>query len=183
MVHQVMIATVGVKIFPSPHSNTLAAGLDVKPAKLKPTAGFRLMHLFTTLPHTDQTLYMCVFVCVDPSLHHKHTWEPTLFINAASTLLYGSVANFAHCCGLLDAHSISFSLCPGSPPHTFFFYQCHPDLASTQTHTFKMNHHGHAMPCSKLHRRALIKTHDFKLSKLSKKQLGGGGEPKISNKI
>lgn len=37
MVHQVMITTVGVKLFATyTHTHTLAAGLDVKLARLKP---------------------------------------------------------------------------------------------------------------------------------------------------
>lgn len=35
MVHQVMITTVGVKV-PATYTHTLAAGLDVKLARLKP---------------------------------------------------------------------------------------------------------------------------------------------------
>lgn len=36
MVHQVMIATVGVKVFLHIHTHTLAAGPDVKLVRLKP---------------------------------------------------------------------------------------------------------------------------------------------------
>lgn len=117
MVHQVMIATVGEKYSPPSHTNTLAAGLDVKPAKLKPTAGFRLMHLLTTLPHTDQTLYTCVFVCVDPSPHHKHTHgSPRFSLVQPVPSFKGLWQTLQRAVGLLDARSISFSLCPGCPP-------------------------------------------------------------------
>lgn len=75
------------------HTRTLAAGPDVKVVRLKPAGRLKLIHLFTTLQHTDQTL--CVQVC---SLHRTHTRMPThnqLFGNAAHSGLWGSTLRCA----------------------------------------------------------------------------------------
>lgn len=126
-----------------PHNtHTLAAGPDVKLARLKPTGWFRLIHLFTTLTHTDQTLCkrVCAPVCVHPSLRRMHTCMPAH--NQLSLMqpiqTFGGLRPTLLCAvgeGRVD--SLSFSLCLT----LLSLLQCHPGLAPTQNHIFKLSHH------------------------------------------
>lgn len=69
--------------------------------------------------------------------------------------------------------------CPVSLPPSLLpprFQTVPQGLAPTQTDIFIPSHHCHTIPCSEPGHKALIKTHDFKLSKLSKSRKDGERE-------